>query len=51
MWQISQAKLFGLAYVYLGYWIGASPKMSYKANYAPAQVLVEGQWSALNVPT
>jgi arginine-tRNA-protein transferase len=50
MWQISQAQQFGLGYVYLGYWIGASPKMSYKANFSPAQVFVDGQWSTLNMP-
>jgi arginine-tRNA-protein transferase len=44
LWQIQQAKRLGLAYVYLGYWIQDSPKMSYKARFAPMQILSNGQW-------
>ncbi|HPW29693.1 MAG TPA: arginyltransferase, partial [Rhodoferax sp.] len=44
MWQIQQARRLGLGYVYLGYWIKESPKMSYKAKFSPAQLLVNGQW-------
>ncbi|MES2581167.1 MAG: arginyltransferase [Pseudomonadota bacterium] len=44
MWQIQQAQQLGLAFVYLGYWIQDSPKMSYKARFAPMQILVNGQW-------
>ncbi len=44
LWQIQQAKRLGLAYVYLGYWIQESPKMSYKARFAPMQILLEGEW-------
>jgi arginyl-tRNA--protein-N-Asp/Glu arginylyltransferase len=46
LWQIHQAQQLGLAYVYLGYWIEDSPKMSYKAGFAPMQILTHGQWSA-----
>lgn len=45
LWQISQAKALGLPYVYLGYWIEQSPKMTYKANFKPHQILLEGVWS------
>jgi arginyl-tRNA--protein-N-Asp/Glu arginylyltransferase len=44
LWQIQQAKRLGLAYVYLGYWIHESPKMSYKARFAPMQLLLNGEW-------
>ena len=44
LWQIQQAKDLGLDYVYLGYWIEDSPKMNYKANFAPLQLLRQGQW-------
>ena len=44
LWQIQQARQLGLAFVYLGYWIQASPKMSYKARFAPMQILRDSQW-------
>jgi leucyl-tRNA---protein transferase len=44
LWQIEQCKQLGLDYVYLGYWIEQSHKMAYKANFAPVQKLVAGEW-------
>ena len=29
---------------YLGYWIGESRKMAYKAQFRPADLLIDGQW-------
>jgi arginine-tRNA-protein transferase len=44
MWQIEQARALKLPYLYLGYWIGESPKMAYKVQFRPFETLVDGQW-------
>ncbi|MEM9704824.1 MAG: arginyltransferase, partial [Pseudomonadota bacterium] len=38
-----------LPYVYLGYWVDGSPKMAYKEQYAPMEMLVSGKWVAMPV--
>jgi arginine-tRNA-protein transferase len=43
---IAHAKALGLPYVYLGYWINGSPKMSYKRRFQPQERLTSGGWSA-----
>jgi len=44
LWQIEQARRQHKEFLYLGYWITACQKMSYKSDYQPLQALVEGQW-------
>jgi arginyl-tRNA--protein-N-Asp/Glu arginylyltransferase len=46
MWQIEQAKQLALAHVYLGYWIAESPKMAYKIQFQPYQLLQNERWQA-----
>ena len=47
LWQIEEAKRRGLQYVYLGYWIGQSRKMSYKNQFKPIEGLSRGEWKRL----
>jgi len=47
LWQIQEARARGLAYVYLGYWIGQSRKMSYKNQFRPIEGLSRGEWKRL----
>ena len=46
LWQIEQTRQLKLKHVYLGYWIGESPKMAYKTQFRPYQMLVDGHWTA-----
>ncbi len=45
---VTQAQGTGLPYVYLGYWVGGSLKMAYKARFNPLEVLKPGGWRLLS---
>jgi len=47
LWQVEKAKELQLPFVYLGYYIQESQKMSYKALYKPIEGLVNGVWMNL----
>ena len=44
LWLIERARLLGLPYVYLGYWVAESRKMAYKARFRPCEILAGGKW-------
>ena len=44
---IEQARALGLDYVYMGYWVEGSPKMGYKADFRPLEVLYGDEWRIL----
>jgi|TARA_R100000005_G_scaffold26336_1_gene11670 arginine-tRNA-protein transferase len=46
LWQIEQARLMGLNYLYLGYWIRNCSKMSYKTAYRPLELYIDSDWRA-----
>ncbi len=50
LWQIEQAREMGLSHVYLGYWIGQSPKMSYTTHFRPCEIRQGGQWVEHETP-
>ncbi len=45
---VLQARSSGLPFVYLGYWVGGSSKMDYKARFKPLDVLKPGGWVRLD---
>ena len=47
LWQIELCRRLGLPYLYVGYWIRDSRKMSYKAKFKPQEVLRHGEWQEL----
>ena len=47
LWEVELAREMGLDYLYLGYWIRDCQKMSYKADYRPLQIYVNGHWTTL----
>jgi arginine-tRNA-protein transferase len=47
LWQIELCRKLELPYLYLGYWIKASSKMSYKSKFQPLQGLRENVWQPI----
>ena len=47
LWQIAEAHRRKLPYIYLGYWVAESRKMSYKTDFQPIEGLVRGSWEQL----
>ncbi|MGW8248626.1 MAG: arginyltransferase [Acidiferrobacterales bacterium] len=47
LWQIQQAEVMGLKYLYLGYWIRNCRKMSYKTDYQPLEAWRDDMWRPL----
>jgi len=50
LWLIEEAARRKLPYVYLGYWIAESRKMSYKARFQPLEAFGPNGWRAFEVP-
>lgn len=48
--QIEWVKQQGKPFVYLGYWVPEAPKMRYKMQYSPLEILLEGRWQRLLRP-
>ncbi len=49
LWQIELCRKLELPYLYLGYWIAASRKMTYKTRFTPAEGLVANSWQRLPI--
>jgi arginine-tRNA-protein transferase len=48
LWLIERARVLGLPYLYLGYYIEGCRKMTYKVRYKPLEALgADGRWTTL----
>ncbi len=48
LWEIEEARLLRLPYLYLGYWIKECPKMSYKSSFQPIEIYQQRRWQRLS---
>ena len=48
LWQIELCRQRELPYLYLGYWVKDSRKMSYKTQYRPIEMLINNRWITLD---
>lgn len=48
---IRRARASGLPYVYLGYWVQGSPRMTYKTKFRPLEILGSTGWTLLDDAT
>jgi leucyl-tRNA---protein transferase len=49
LWLVDDARAESLPFVYLGYWIAESDKMSYKTRFRPLEALGGNGWQALDL--
>ncbi|HUW97472.1 MAG TPA: arginyltransferase [Acidiferrobacter sp.] len=49
LWQIQESLRQNLPYLYLGYWVKESPKMSYKIRFQPLEAYQSGLWAPIQV--
>ncbi|KKJ75850.1 hypothetical protein WH95_15765 [Kiloniella litopenaei] len=47
LWLIQESQQRKLQYLYLGYWIKESQKMSYKSKFTPLEAFQDGVWTEL----
>jgi arginine-tRNA-protein transferase len=47
LWLVEEARRRQLPYVYLGYWVAESPKMSYKVRFRPIEAFGREGWQVL----
>lgn len=47
LWQVQEARQQNFPYLYLGYWVKESPKMSYKTRFQPLEAYQNGRWDVL----